>query len=134
MYSLFSGKPIFGIVVAEIIRSEASDYPVGTYIMGMGNFEEYSIFSGPEELAARLFRPVPTGSGIPWTTWLGALGGQVRSGPFPSVPVFPFPIFYYSITYNRSYGVLELQGDRKAQEGRNHLRWVNSSRAPALLD
>lgn len=76
-----SGKPLGGIVIGEVLRSEVSEYPVGSFLMGMGKFEEYSVFSGPEELTARFFRALPKDSGLPWTTWLGAAGapGQVRS-------------------------------------------------------
>ncbi|KAG7086279.1 hypothetical protein E1B28_002243 [Marasmius oreades] len=71
------GQPITGGAVGVILRSEHDDYKPGDHVLGLVNFEEYTI---PSNLT--FLKKITREPGLDWPVYLGAAGMPGRSAYF----------------------------------------------------
>ncbi|KAF9266005.1 NAD(P)-binding protein [Marasmius fiardii PR-910] len=72
------GEPMTGRCIGVVLRSEHENYAPGDHIMGIVNFEEYTIPSDPTSLRKIIREP-----GLDWPVYLGAAGMPGKSAYYP---------------------------------------------------
>ncbi|KAK6983964.1 NADP-dependent oxidoreductase RED1 [Favolaschia claudopus] len=65
------GEPLYGHGVGVVLRSENPVVPVGKYVYGQFNHQQYRIVESTDKVELEILEKHPK---LPWTTFVGALG------------------------------------------------------------